>query len=94
VNEKTDYIEKVKTQAAECAAEVEHLSQRAREVSGDTRDYYEEQIADLRRKCSSLSDRLADMEWGREAWDDARQGVQNALDALRDAIEKVRSRAG
>lgn len=94
MEEKTDFVEKIRAQAAACAAEVENLAKRAEEVSEDSRSYYEDQIADLRRKCSALSDRLADIEWGREAWEDARQSVQGALDALRGSIEKVRSRFG
>lgn len=94
MEEKTDFVERIRAQAEACSAEVERLAQRADEVSEDSRKYYDDQIADLRKKCSALSERLADIEWGREAWDDARQGVQNALDTLKSSIEKVRSRFG
>ena len=91
MEEKTDFVEKIRAQAAACTAEVEKLAERAGEVSEDSREYYDQQIAELRRKCSTLSDRLADIEWGREAWDDAKQGVQDALQALKAAIERVKS---
>lgn len=94
MDEKRAYIDKARAEAAACEAEVDELAARTDEVSERSREHYEKQIADLRRKCSTLSDRLADLEWGSEAWDDAKQAANKALATLKDSIERVRSRLG
>ena len=94
VGEREAYIDKVRSEARECSEEVKRLEEQATRASAKARISYEEQVADLQRRCGVLTHKLEDLQWGDEAWEDAKRGVQDALDSLKEGIEKARSRFG
>jgi len=85
-------VEKAKAKVRACDAEVDRLAARASRASGETRVVVEEQVDDLRGQCEALTHKLEDIQWSEEAWEEVKQGVEGALNRLKNGIERAKSR--
>jgi len=87
-----EYVAKLKKQLDAWNADVERLGARAKAAKAEVKAQYEQRVADLREKRQDVERRLRDArEAGEGAWEALHQGLEDAGNALKSAIEKARS---
>ncbi len=90
---KQSYQEKMESQLKEWAVKIDLLKAKADKAKASAKVKYDEQIKELRAKQGIFEQRLQEMKGlGGEAWKEVRTGVDQALDDLRDAIKRARSK--
>ena len=90
---KEAYRQKIEAQLDEWSAKIDQLKARARQLDADARIELDRRIKDLRERRENLTKQLADLQKsGGDAWHSLRRGIDSALDELRDAWEKAKSR--
>jgi hypothetical protein len=94
MNEKQDaYVQKMKAKLDEWNADIAKMEAKARQKGAEARQDYEQQIEEMKAKRKSLEedvDRLRRR--GEDAWEDLKAGIDNAADALGEALHSARSR--
>jgi chromosome segregation ATPase len=87
------YVEKIKAQIDQWNAEINKFQAQARQAAADVKIEYEEQVADLKGRRDALRQRLADLQQaGDEAFEDLKEGTDKALEGIKGAFAKARSR--
>lgn len=87
------YVEKMKAKLDEWNAEIAKLEAKAKQKEADARMDIEKQIEELKEKRSKANEKLEQMSSaGESAWNDLKAGVEQAADALGDALKAARSR--
>ena len=87
------YVKKMKAKLDEWNAEIAKMEAQARQKEADARQDYEEQMKKLKEKRQKANEQLEQMSRaGETAWNDLKKGVEQAADALGDALNAARSR--
>lgn len=87
------YIMKMKAKLDEWNAVIAKLEAKAKQKEADARKDFEEQIEELKAKRSKANEQLDQMSSaGESAWNDLKASVEQAADALGDALSAARSR--
>jgi len=87
-----EYIEKLKNKLDEWDADIDELEASALKTKADLKYELEDQVASLKIKRDIARAKLLElMDSGEDAWQDIREGVDEAWTSLKLAIEKARS---
>lgn len=88
-----EWIEKFKNKIDEANNELDRLSAKAQESSGDVQKQYETQMAKLRERREQAKDKLSEIrEAGEAAFDDLAQGAENAWNSIKNAVSSARDK--
>ncbi len=90
---KEAYQKKYEAQLKEWDAKLDQLSAKAQQATADARISYENELEDLKSKRAAAHKALD--EFGTRsagAWEDMKDGMENAWDEMGKAIEKIASR--
>jgi uncharacterized coiled-coil DUF342 family protein len=83
----------MKAKLDEWNAEIDKLEAKARQKEADARKDLEKQIEELKAKRSKANEQIDQMSSaGESAWNDLKAGVEQATNALGDALKSARSR--
>lgn len=87
------YQEKIEAQLKEWSAKVDDLKAKGDKSKAELRKMYEKQIQDLRSKQEALEKKLQGLrDSGDEAWEDFKEGVENAVREMKEALRQAASR--
>lgn len=87
------YQKKIRAQLDKWNAEIDKLKARAENTDADTRIKYQKKIQELRSMQEKAERKLAELKEARDgAWEDLKTGIENAKDALGEALQSARSR--
>lgn len=91
-----EFLQKLKTQLDDLnerwQIERERLETLARNTSADARKTVESQIEELREKRREMKEKIVDLEVaGENAWEELREGAEQAWKALTEALKKASS---
>ncbi len=87
-----EYIEKLKNKLDEWDADIDELEATALKTKADLKYELEDQIVSLKIKRDIARAKLLElMDSGEDAWQEIREGVDEAWTSLKLAIEKARS---
>jgi hypothetical protein len=90
---KEAYQKKLQAQLKEWDAKLDLLSAKAQKVAADARINYEDELVALRSKRAEAHRVLAELGTrGENAWEDMKDGVDTAWDAMSQALERVAAR--
>jgi outer membrane murein-binding lipoprotein Lpp len=77
----------------EWSADIDTLTAKTSEVSADVRNEYNEQIASLKVKLATASQKMSEMQKsGESAWKDMKTGIDLAWTAIGEAIDSAKAR--
>lgn len=93
MDDRTALIERIRAEKNTCSEEVKRLQERATVFSAKARLSYEEQVADLQRRCSVIDRELHDLEQNRSSLKDARERLLDGMEELKARIEELRARS-
>lgn len=91
MDHKEQYLESMKQNLDQTEARIGDLKARAEQASSEHKAALEARIAELEEQQSRLRARLAGMATA-AAWDDLKQGLDNAFGELSDALEAAISK--
>lgn len=90
---KEEYIRKMQAKLEEWSADIDTLTAKTSEVSADVRNEYNEQIASLKVKLATASQKMSEMQKsGESAWKDMKTGIDLAWTAIGEAIDSAKAR--
>ncbi len=90
---KEAYQKKLQAQLDEWDARLDLLSAQAQKVAADARINYEDELVSLRSRRAEAHKALAELgKRGENAWEDMKDGVDKAWDAMSQAMERVAAR--
>ena len=90
---KEAYQKKLQAQLNEWDAKLDLLSAKAQKVAADARINYEDELVALRSKRAAAHRTLAELGTrGENAWEDMKDGVDKAWDAMSQALDRVAAR--
>jgi predicted nucleic acid-binding Zn-ribbon protein len=93
MNDKDAYVQKLHQKLDEWNAEIDKLKAKADRAEAESRVKYLKKIEDLEEKHITAEKKLAELrEAGEGAWQDLKSGLQNAWDAMEEALTSARSR--
>lgn len=95
MSEKASYRQKIRAKLDEWNAEIDKFEAKADQAQADAQLEYYEQLKKLRALQEEAGNKLEALdEAGEDAWEDVKDGVDIAADALDHAVQSVRSRFG
>lgn len=87
------YIKKFKAQLEQWDAQIDRLEAKAREASADAKIEYEQQLRQIRERRDEARAKIDELRRaGGEAWEDIKDGADEAWTACRNAIEAASER--
>ena len=87
MSEKKAYQEKVEATLNQLDARIDLLKAQAKEASAEAKIEYNKRLEDLREQQSEVRARLQEMsEAGEEAWEEFKDGIDEAVSELQDAV--------
>ncbi len=90
---KEEYVRKMQAKLEEWSADIDTLTAKTSEVSADVRNEYNEQIASLKVKLATASQKMSEMQKsGESAWKDMKTGIDLAWTAIGEAIDSAKAR--
>lgn len=95
MSEKASYRQKIRAKLDEWNAEIDKFEAKADQAQADAQIEYYEQLKKLRALQEEAGNKLEALdEAGEDAWEDVKDGVDIAADALDHAVQSVRSHFG
>ncbi|MFY0991825.1 hypothetical protein [Halomonas sp. C05BenzN] len=92
MNNRDDFIERMKANLDAWNAEIERLAARAREAGEEARVRYHDDIERLKQRRDETRELLEELEQtGEAAWGTLRQGVEESWQRLRKAFDDAAS---
>jgi len=89
------YVKEIKTKIDEWNKEIDKLAAKVAIAKEEARKAAEEQLATLRKDTRGYQKRYAELQKASgKAWDDLRNGLEEAGDALKDAFKKAKKHFG
>lgn len=86
------YVKKLKAQLDEWNADLDRFEVRIQKAKADVKKEQLAQLAELRQKTAHAQQTLARIQnGGDDAWEDLKQGAENAWNALRDSLSEAKS---
>jgi len=93
MSKKDDYVKKMQAQLDDWSAKIEALKTKADKVRAEAKEDYAKQIEELRTRKKALNTKLAALKKsGDGAWEDLKEGLEQARDSLAAAIKTASSR--
>ncbi len=90
---KDEFVRKMHAQLDRWNAEIDVLAAKARVAEAEARADFEEQIEDLRRERDKARQKLEALDAASEgAWQDLKNGVEQAWDSVTQAVRSATSR--
>ena len=90
---KEAYEKKLQAQLGEWEAKLDVLGAKARSATADARVSYENELESLKSKRLVARQKLDELDQrGEDAWEDRKDGVEDAWDEMGKAIDKLASR--
>ena len=90
MNKKEAYAQELQTQLDEFSAEIDRLKARADKAE---EPWHRQQVEMLQEKHRQAKAKLGELrEAGDDAWDDVKEGITNALDAVGKAVKSAAKR--
>jgi nucleotide-binding universal stress UspA family protein len=90
---KKTYVKKMEAQLREWGTQIDILKVKAEKSKAEVKIKYLQQIEELKSKQGALKQRLGELkESGDEAWEDFKEGVDDALGDLKKSLKKAVSR--
>ena len=87
------YVEKLKANLDAWNASIDRLEAQARHAEADMKLKYREQLDELEKHRAKATAKLAQLHAaGDDAWEDLREGVESAWDAMEKAMKSATSR--
>lgn len=87
------YVKKFQARLDEWDAEIKKLKAKADIASADAELEYKKQLETLRTKREKAGDKLSELKSaGDDAWEDVKEGLETATDALGAALKSATSR--
>jgi uncharacterized coiled-coil DUF342 family protein len=92
MNSRQEAVENLKLKLDEWNTKIDELEVQARLAEMQNREKFESEIARMKQKRDEIRDRLENLpESGQKAFEELRQGTEQAWDVLSDAYQKARS---
>lgn len=92
MNSREETVQNLKLKLDEWNTKIDELEVQAKLAEMQNREKFESEIARMKQKRDEIKDRLENMpESGQKAFEELRQGAEQAWDALSDAYQKARS---
>lgn len=93
MNNRDEYIRKMKAKLDEWNAEIDTLTAKASGVKDDVRNEYNAQIELLKTRQAAAGQKIEELQHaGEGAWEDVKSGIELAWTAMGEAIDSARSR--
>lgn len=93
MSSRDEYVRKMQAKLEEWNNDIDTLSVKANEVSGDLKKEYSEQIAALKAKQAVALEKIEEMQKsGESAWKDLKAGADLAWTAIGEAVDSAKSR--
>ena len=90
MNERQDYIKKMKARLEEWKRDIEQLETKADSAEGKLKQNYHEQIARLQQQRDDAARKLEDLQNSSgDAWKDLKSGIEMAWDAMGQAVDSA-----
>jgi hypothetical protein len=87
------YQEKIEAQLKEWGIQIDLLKAKAERSKAEVKIKYLEQIEELRKKQEVVKEKLHELrQSGDEAWEDFKDGLEEALDEMKKALKRGASR--
>lgn len=91
--DKDVYVQKLHAKIDEWNADIDRLSARLDGLEAQQRGALQKQIEDLKARCRALGQKAADLQnRGDSAWEDLKQGMEQAREALETSVQTAKSR--
>ncbi len=91
--DKDAYVKKMHAKLDEWNAEIDKLKAKADQAEAESRIEYQKQIEDLQDKRREAERKMSQVKKaGEGAWEDLKSGVQDAWDAMDEAVKSARSK--
>jgi len=88
-----EFIRKMQAKLEEWNGEIDTLTGKASEFSGDVRREYNDQIAVLKAKQAAAQQKIEELQKeGGSAWEDLKAGIDLAWTAIGESIDSAKSR--
>lgn len=88
-----EFVEEMRSNLEESQSRIEVLKAKAEELTGDAKETYQEQLASLKKKRDVAAERMhAAADSADDAWIHVRDGMADAWDDLRSALQKLAGR--
>jgi len=85
------YVQKIKAKIDELDAKIDQLEARVRSAGADMKVKYDDQIAEIRGRRDKARQKLQTAkEASGGAWKEMKEGVDKAVDALKEAYERAK----
>lgn len=92
MNSREKTVENLKLKLDEWNTKIDELEVQARLAEMQNREKFEAELTRMKQKRDEIKDRLEDLpESGQKAFEEFRQGAEQAWDVLSDAYQKARS---
>ncbi|KUJ81561.1 coiled coil domain-containing protein [Microbulbifer flavimaris] len=92
-SDRSAYEQKARAKLKEWNAEIDKLSARAEQASADTKMKYRDEIDKLQSKRESMKRKLEQLHGkSGDAWDEFRDGLEDAWTDMKRSIERARDR--
>ncbi len=89
------YVQKIKAKIDELDAKIDQMEAKVRSTTADMKLKYEDQIAEIRGKRDNARQKLQSVkEAGGGAWKEMKEGMDKAVDALKEAYERAKKHFG
>jgi len=86
------YLEKFKAQLDEWNADLERLEAKGRKANADAKLKYDKEISSIRERMSEARKKAAEIQNANEsAWEDLRQGAEDAWNRLKEAVQQAKA---
>lgn len=93
MSSRDEYVRKMQAKLEEWNADIDTLTAKAGEVSGDLKKEYSEQIAALQAKQAVAREKIEELQKsGESAWQDLKAGADLAWSAISEAVDSAKSR--
>jgi hypothetical protein len=87
------YLQKLKGKMDEWNAEIDKLEAKGNQAAGDAKLAYLKRIEDLKAKRAKAEQKTAELrQAGGDAWEDLKNGVEDAWNALGEAVKSAAAR--
>jgi len=85
------YVKEIKTRIDEWNKEIDKLAAKAKKAGKEAGHAADEQLAALRKNTQGYQKKFAELQKASgKAWDDVKEGLEEAGDALKDALKKAK----
>lgn len=93
MSRKDEYVRKMQIKLEEWNVEIDKLAAKADGIKADVKVEYKEQMESLKAKQAVARKKIAELQKaGDSAWEDLKAGSERAWEALRQAVDSVKTR--